>query len=469
MKKTKILATYGPAIAKPALVRQVVEAGANLIRVNCSHGSRPDYEAAVRVIRQGTKAHPFPIGLLFDISGPKFRLERFEGSIPVAIGQQITLTIGPSDPSKGVIGVNHPVILKSVKKGERVFVDDGVLAFEVQAVSSRQVTLRAINGGSLLPAKGINLPDSRIDIPTITEKDKADIAAAVELGADYVALSFVRSGDDILQAKSLIHRHKGQQRVIAKLEKREAIDSLDDILLVADGVMVARGDLGVELPPAELPRLQKRILALANRYHKPVIVATQMLESMRFSPRATRAEINDVASAVFDFADAVMLSAETATGQYPIEAVRTMASVIATTEPGCATMQLHVTDRSIMPPIPFAIAEAVSRADLHTSAKMIFAFTTSGFTAQMLSNLFPPQPIIALTPNREVMRQLALFRSVYALEIRQPKSFTDMLATVDKLCRKHALAKSGDTVVITGGVPFGSTAPTNFMMFHQVA
>jgi pyruvate kinase len=469
MKKTKILATYGPAIAKPTMIRQIIEAGANLIRINCSHGSRPDYEAAVQVVRRATKGYPFPIGLLFDISGPKFRLERFEGSIPIAIGQQITLTNGASDLRQGLIGVNHPTILKSVKKGERVFVDDGALAFEVRAVSAQQVTLRAINGGTLLPAKGINLPDSKIDIPTITEKDKADIVAAVELGADYVALSFVRSGDDVLQAKSLIHRHKGQQRVIAKLEKREAIDNLDDILLVADGVMVARGDLGVELPPAELPRLQKRILALANRYHKPVIVATQMLESMRFSPRATRAEINDVASAVFDFADAVMLSAETATGQYPIEAVQTMASVIATTEPECSPMQLAAVDRSIMPPIPFAIAEAVSRADLHTSAKMIFAFTTSGFTAEMLSNLFPPQPIVALTPDHEVMRQLALFRSVYALEIKQPKSFADMLGTVDRLCRKHGLAKPGDTVVITGGAPFGSTAPTNFMMFHQVA
>lgn len=468
MKKTKILATYGPAIAKPSLIRQVVEAGANLIRINCSHGSRPDYEAAVRIVRHGIKGHRFPVGLLFDISGPKFRLERFTGSIPIKIGQEITLTIGESDVAHGKVGVNHPVILKSLKKGERVFIDDGALAFAVLSVSAQQTTLRAINGGTLLPAKGINLPDSRIDIPTITEKDKADLIAAVELDADYVALSFVRSGDDILQAKSLIHRRHGKQRVIAKLEKREAIDNLDDILLVADGVMVARGDLGVEMPPAELPRLQKRILALANKYHKPVIVATQMLESMRFSPRATRAEINDVASAVFDFADAVMLSAETATGEYPIEAVTTMASVIDSTEPGCAPMHGPDIDRAIMPPIPFAIAEAVSRADLHTSAKMIFAFTTSGFTAEMLSNLFPPQPIIALTPDKTVLRQLALFRSVYALEIKQPKSFADMLATVNRLCGKHDLAKAGDTVVITGGAPFGSTAPTNFMMFHMV-
>ncbi|MEW6050175.1 MAG: pyruvate kinase [Candidatus Zixiibacteriota bacterium] len=468
MKKTKILATYGPAIANPTIIRRLVEAGVNVFRVNCSHGDSADYAKAVRTIRQGTKGAPYPVGILFDLSGPKFRLERFEGSLPISMGQHITLTSGTSNLAGSTVGVNHPAILKSVKKGERVFVDDGVLAFEVLKASSREVVLKALNAGTVLPAKGINLPDSTIEIPTITEKDKADIASAVASDADYLAVSFVRSGDDILQAKSLIHRAKGHQRVIAKLEKREAIEDLENILLVADGVMVARGDLGVELPPAELPRLQKKILALANRHHKPVIVATQMLESMRFSPRATRAEINDVAGAVFDFADAVMLSAETATGQYPLEAVQTMTSVIETTEPSCHPPELGQRDRTVVPPIPFAIAEAVSRADMHTGAMMIFAFTTSGFTAQMLSNLFPTQPIIALTPDQQVMRQLSLFRSVYPIQIKQPKSFADMLAVVDELCAKYSLGAKGETVVITGGAPFGSTAPTNFMMFHQV-
>jgi pyruvate kinase len=469
MKKTKILATFGPSIASIATLQRLVKEGVNAFRVNCSHGSTDDLRNAARMIRQATADSVYPIGLLFDISGPKLRLDRFSGEIDIDIDATITLTDGASDLSKMIIGVNHPAIIESVAVGHRLFIDDGRLGFEIISADGKQVRARAMNAGKLLPAKGINLPDTALKISTITDKDHQDIVTAIECGADFVALSFVRSGDDIIEARKIIKEHGGSQAVIAKLEKREAIDALDTIMLLADGVMIARGDLGVELPPAELPRLQKRIIHLANGHHKPVIVATQMLESMRTSPRATRAEINDVASAVFDYADAVMLSAETASGEYPVEAVRTMADVIVATEEVCrhhdGTMEKHL----IKSPIAYAIAQAVSQTNDYCDTRAIVAYTTSGFTAGLISNLFPIQPVIALTPNETVARQLTLYRSVYSVLVKHPPTFDDMLATVNTTCQQLKIASKGDSVIITGGVPFGFNVPTNFMLIHEVA
>jgi len=467
MKKTKIVATFGPAIASPPMIAKLAGAGVNLFRINCSHGTTADFVKASALIRKGTRSARFPVGLLFDISGPKLRLERFEGEITIAPGEHLTLSAGQSDLDRGLIGVNHPAIISSIKKGERVFIDDGTMAFEAVKAGRKQVRLEAINGGTLLPGKGINLPDSDIRIPTISAKDREDIATAVKLRADYIALSFVRSGDDIIEARQVVRKCSGHQDVIAKLEKREAIDNLDNIMLVSDGVMIARGDLGVELPFEELPRLQKHITDVANCHHKPVIVATQMLESMRFSPRATRAEVNDVASAVFDFADAVMLSAETATGKYPHEAVNVMRQVIEASETEIPGKRPKIEAHLIKSEITHAIAHAVSESSGHCPTKVIFAFTTSGFTAAMISNLFPAQPVIALTPRKEVLTKLSLLRSVYPVLVRQPKSFADMLRQVKDVCRKYKLVEKGDRVIITGGAPFGANMATNFMMFHQ--
>lgn len=468
MKRTKILATFGPAIASQHTVRQLVNSGANGFRVNCSHGDRDSFIRAVRLIRAGSKSVQYPVGILFDISGPKLRLARFEGELKLAQGATITLSVGHTDLSKRVVGVNHPAIIQSVSKGERVFIDDGKIGLQALNKGSRTVQLRALNSGVLQSAKGVNLPDSKIKIPTIGPKDRADIKTAVELQADFIALSFVRSPDDIKQARKLITQFGGKQKIIAKLEKREAIEELDLIMELSDGVMVARGDLGVELPPEELPRLQKRIISMANRQHKMVIVATQMLESMRFSPRATRAEINDVASAVFDLADVVMLSAETATGEYPLEAVRTMASVIEATERGRLSHDADAGHPHVHFSDAMAIARLVSRASDNRDVPVIFAFTTSGFTAALISNLFPPQPVIALTPHADVMRQCSLLRSVYPIKISQPGSFEGMLRAVNRLSSTYNLAKPGQRVIITGGAPFGSTVATNFMMFHEV-
>ncbi len=468
MKRTKIIATYGPAIAASATLSQLATSGVNLFRINCSHGTTPDFVRAANAIRAATKKATFPVGLLFDIAGPKLRLERFEGRLIIKQGQTLTLSTGRTELDKRTIAVNHPGIIASVKKGEKVYIDDGNIILETVKPGRQWVMLRAVNGGTILPGKGINLPHTNIKIPTISDKDKDDIKTAVRCKADYIALSFVRSADDIAQARRIIKSFGGDQGIIAKLEKREAIDNLEKVMECADGVMIARGDLGVELPFAELPKLQRKIIKLANCQQKPVIVATQMLESMRFSPRATRAEVNDVASAVFDMVDAVMLSAETATGKYPQETVSIMEQIIRASESDIRKPAVPIKYNVTGSQITHSIAHAVSSPENEKLVKAIFAFTTSGFTAAMISNLFPPQPVVALTPHERVMNKLTLMRSIYPVLIEQPRSFEDMLAIVGRVAGKYRLAGAGERVIITGGVPFGSTVPTNFMMIYEI-
>lgn len=468
MKRTKILATYGPAISRQSTLSKLISSGVDAFRINCSHGNRADYAAAAELIQQARRKARRPIGLLFDISGPKLRLDRFDQPVRIHKNEVLTLTVGKTVPEKLVIAVNHPEIISSVRKGHRLMIDDGQIVFEVIKAGGGETVARALNGGTLSSAKGINLPDSKLNIPTLGAKDRDDIEAAVELGADFIAISFVRSADDIRDARKLVKKHRGHQAVIAKLEKPEAVQQLTDIIDEADGVMIARGDLGVELPPEEVPRLQRQIIRLARSNQKPVIVATQMLESMRHSPRATRAEVNDVASAVFDAADAVMLSAETAAGEYPLEAVKTMCAVIeATEEDGFRSIALEDHDDDAFS-VPHTIARAVHEADAHCQAAVICAFTTSGYTARLITSFRPSQPVLALTSSDEVGRLLSLQWSVYAAAEKQPSSFEEMIAMAERHCRQFKLAARGDKVIITGGAPFGTQAPTNFLHVHEV-
>ncbi|MGD8923003.1 MAG: pyruvate kinase [Candidatus Zixiibacteriota bacterium] len=469
MKRTKILATYGPATSRAADLKRLIKSGVNAFRINCSHGATPDFLAAARNIRSAAKDSQWPVGLLFDISGPKLRVDRFDGKLHVSRGQDIVFHYGKTSLAEGKIGVNHKEIIGQAKKGQPLLIDDGKIFFDVIRADSRQIVAKAKNPGTIFPGKGINLPGMRLPIPTLGKKDREDIKTAVRVDADYIALSFVRSVGDIAEARKLVKKLGGRQMIIAKLEKREAVEILDQLIEQADGVMVARGDLGVELPPAEVPLLQKKITHLANLYHKPVIVATQMLESMRTAPRATRAEINDIATAVFDYVDCIMLSAETATGKYPIQAVQTMTDVARTTEadlpPAAIDLSRHVSTSQI----PMAVGEAVAAAIRIADVKAILAFTTSGFTAELISNLFPAQIVVALTPDRKVMTRLSIYRSVYPVQAEQPASFEDMVTTVNDTARKYRLARKGQKIIVTGGVPFGSTAYTNFMMVHKVS
>lgn len=467
MRKTRIVATYGPSTANDLRLRQLIEAGVNIFRINCSHGKTADFRRAVRLIRKAAVDADFPVAVLMDISGPKLRLDRFQGLVELETGDVITLTADRTDLPNHRIAVNHPAIIKSLRRDHRVFIDDGNIAFDVVSIGRGKATLKAANHGTISGGKGINLPDSDIDLPTITDKDRADLKTAAETKADFVALSFVRTPDDIIEARSILKRHGRQPDIIAKLEKREAIENLDQIMDVADGVMIARGDLGVEVAFEELPSLQKDIIRRACSDLKPVIVATQMLESMRFSPRATRAEINDVATAVFDFADAVMLSAETATGEYPGEAVATMHRIIMAAEKTARRPNISLRQLDLSSEVPLAIARGVLQAAA-ADAKLICVFTTSGFSAELISNLVPAQPVIALTPDPRVRQRLILHRSVYPVKARQPKSFKDMLRLVEDVCTKRKLAQRDDTVIITGGAPFGQARPTNLLMLHQI-
>jgi pyruvate kinase len=467
MRKTRIVATFGPAIASEEKLRRLIETGVNIFRINCSHGNTGDFRRAARLIRRASREADFPVGLLMDISGPKLRLDRFDGSVEVEAGDRLTLTADKTDLAARRIAVNHPAIIKSLRKAHRVFMDDGNIAFSVESVGRGRVQLKAVNSGTISGGKGINLPDSDIGLPTITDKDRVDLKTAAEVKADFVALSFVRKADDIVQAREILKGHGGAPDLIAKLEKREAIERLDQIMEVVDGVMVARGDLGVEVDFEELPSLQKKIVRQACAGLKPVIVATQMLESMRFSPRATRAEINDVATAVFDFADAVMLSAETATGSYPNRTVATMHRIIMASERTASRPSISLRQLDLSSEVPLAIARSVLQATA-TDARLICAFTTSGFSAELISNLMPSQPVIALTPDVRVRQRLILHRSVYPVKVRQPKSFEDMLRLVEKVCRDLKLAGDGDTVVITGGAPFGQARPTNLLMLYEI-
>lgn len=469
MKRTKVLATYGPATARAADLKRLIKSGVNAFRVNCSHGATPDFLAAARNIRAAAKDSQWPVGLLFDIAGPKLRVDRFDGKLHVSRGQNIIFHYGKTNLAEGKIGLNHKEIIGRAKKGQPLLIDDGKIFFDVIRADNRQIVAKAKNSGTIFPGKGINLPGTRLPIPTFGKKDREDIKTAVRIDADYIALSFVRSVDDIIEARRLVKKLGGRQMIIAKLEKREAIEILDQVIEQADGVMVARGDLGVELPPAEVPKLQKRITHLANLYHKPVIVATQMLESMRTAPRATRAEINDVATAVFDYVDCIMLSAETATGKYPVQAVQTMTDVARTTETDLPPAAIDISRHLSTSQIPMAVGEAVASAIRTADVKAILAFTTSGFTAELISNLFPAQIVVALTPDRKVMTRLSIYRSVYPVQAEQPASFEDMVVTVNDAARKYRLARKGQRVIVTGGVPFGSTAYTNFMMVHKVS
>ena len=468
MKHTKILATYGPAVESQKLLERLINEGVDAFRVNCSHGTTADYVRAAERIRAAEKVSDFPIGLLFDISGPKLRLDQFDGELDVEIGQELKLVTSGSDLPHGIIGVNHPAILSSIRVGERLLIDDGNVNFEIKSVSGSAVVAVATNAGTLLPAKGINLPDTDIQIPTIGEKDRQDIRTAVETGADFIALSFVRSVDDIREARRLIEEAGGDQRIIAKLEKKESIRDLDAIMAEGDGVMIARGDLGVELPPTELPRLQKRIIRLARESHCPVIVATQMLESMRFAPRATRAEISDVAGAVFDHADTLMLSAETATGAYPVEAVRVMADTIREVENGLERRLTRLHDKPSPEPVPFAIAHAVSSAEYSCRTVATFALTSSGFTGGLMSGSLASQPVIALSSDRRLLGSLTLYRSVHPVCSDTPETFEQMIEIVNDVASRYRLAKADDRVIVTGGMPFGSGSPTNFMMIHTI-
>jgi len=466
-RSAKIVCTLGPASNSSEMIARLMHAGMDVARLNFSHGTHEDHARTIRRVRDASMQLSKPIGILADLQGPKIRTGALKNKEPVQLvtGQDFTISIQSMIGTSEGVSTTYRRMPRDVSRGDCILLGDGLIELRVLSTTSTSVLCKVVNGGFLGEHKGINLPGVKLRIPAVTPKDHADLVFALEQGANFVAVSFVRSEKDVLLAKKAISRAKRDVPVIAKLEKPEAIDNLDEILYVSDAVMVARGDLGVEMSPEKVPVVQKEIIAKACEARRPVITATQMLESMTQNPRPTRAEASDVANAVFDGSDALMLSAETASGAYPLEAVQMMDRIIREAEAHNA----HV-----LRPVPaqFNIAETASELICHASEelqmKVIAVFTESGFTARLVSKHRPRRPIIAFSTIQETRRRLSLNWGVFPRTIKKVQSIEELVRTAEKRLLEEHLVQRGDVVGIVAGTPLFVGGTTNFMKFHVI-
>ncbi|HYH84342.1 MAG TPA: pyruvate kinase [Pyrinomonadaceae bacterium] len=455
MRRAKILATLGPASREPAVLEALLSAGANAVRINMSHGQQEEHAETIRRARAAAERLGRPLSVLVDLSGPKIRTGMLKGGQSVQLDENATFTL----TTRSVVGdarevsTNYAGLAHDVKPGTRILLDDGAIELAVESTNETDVVTRVVNGGTLSERKGINLPGVSLPIPSLTEKDRRDLAWAVREGADYIALSFVRRAEDCAEAKSLIKAAGGRQPLVAKIEMAEAIDNLEAIIEEADGVMVARGDLGVETSVELVPVYQKRIIEAANKRGRVVITATQMLQSMINEPRPTRAEASDVANAVWDGSDAVMLSAETATGQYPVLAVATMARIIESAETGKPTSTHDITRLAGQQSgrVSRALCEAAAFAAEEITARTIAVITASGLMAHRLSTLRPAQRIIALTPDASVHSELSLVWGVETFVYPPCNNTEEMLKICEETLLKAGLVQQGETLVLMAG------------------
>ncbi len=469
MRRTKIVATIGPATDSPERLRELIAAGATTFRLNFSHGDHSEHAARITTIRQVSEELGVHIGILQDLQGPKIRLGRFvEGPITLAKGDRFSLTSRDVTCDRTIATVTYDKLAGEVFCGNRILLDDGRVEMVVEGVDQASHTLacRVTVGGVLSNNKGVNFPDVQLSIRALTDKDKTDLAFGLQQGVDWVALSFVRNPSDLLEIKELIASHGASTPVVAKIEKFEAIDQIDDILLLCDGVMVARGDLGVEMPAEEVPLLQKELIRKANSLGIPVITATQMLDSMVSCPRPTRAEVSDVANAILDGTDAVMLSNESAVGDFPVEAVDTMATIARRIE---RDYPQRVIDSRMATTIPNAICQAVSTIARNLNAAAILSLTKGGATARNVSKFRPSTPILAITSERSVARQLQLCWGVNPLLVEEQTSSTSTFSLATGMAREQGFLQDGDLVVQTAGTLSGVSGSTDFIKVGIVA
>lgn len=459
-RKTKIVATIGPASWDEAVLKELIQAGLNVTRLNFSHGEFECHKETVETIRKVSKEMAAPVGILQDLQGPKIRLLGFEGEQEVQPGEKLTLT-DSSEIQDGKLMVDIKNLHEYVHKGQSIFIDDGIIELSVKEVKAKDIVCEVIHGGILRPRKGVNLPDAQLPIESMTEKDVADLEAGASLGFDYVALSFVRSPDDILKLKKRLKDLNSDARVVAKIEKKEAIENIEAIVDVSDGIMVARGDLAVEIGQVHLPAVQKRIIRLCNRKGKPVITATQMLDSMQVNSRPTRAEITDVANAVLDGSDALMLSGETAFGEHPVTSVETMHEIICEVE-----KQPHIYYRfknriKDQFTVPESIAISAVLCSKQLGAKTIVCLSTTGKTAQMISKYRPKSKLVAVTAKSEALGKLEFCWGVQTLQVDPYENTEDAIDKIEALLFENEIIKEGDHVVLTMGVPVAEGQKTN--------
>ena len=461
-RKVRILATLGPASNTPEMIEKLFKAGADAFRINMSHGAQAEKAQIIKSIRALEKSTGRPTTILADLQGPKLRVGKFAGgSVMLETGSNFRLDrdSAPGDAHRACLP--HKEIFEALEVDARLLLDDGKLVLRVTEMSADTITTKVEIGGILSDNKGLNVPDVVVPMAALTEKDRSDLAFALDQGVDWIALSFVQRPEDLAEARKLIG---GRAALLAKIEKPAALTRLEEIVELADAVMVARGDLGVELPPEAVPPAQKRIVETARRMGRPVVVATQMLESMIKAPTPTRAEVSDVATAIYDGADAVMLSAESAAGDWPIESVAMMDRIAINVESDPAyAARVHFTETRPDPTTADALSEAAFDIARTVSAKCVICFTMSGSTARRIARERPLVPLLVLTPKLETARRLGLLWGVHAVSTRDVGSFEEMVAKAKRMALRQGLVKGGDRVIMMAGVPFGTPGSTNVL------
>ncbi|MFK3891599.1 pyruvate kinase [Sphingomonas sp. NPDC079357] len=466
-RKVRVLATLGPASNTLEMITTLFQAGADAFRVNMSHGDQQSKIAVIQAIRSMEERFKRPTTILADLQGPKLRVGKFDGGrVVLEHGSTFVLDHDPAPGNASRVRLPHKEIFAAIEPGARLLLDDGKLVLRVTDHDENRIVTIVEVGGPLSDNKGLNVPDVVIPMAALTEKDRSDLAFAIDQGVDWIALSFVQRPEDLWEARKLIG---GKAALLAKIEKPAAIERLEEIVEACDGVMVARGDLGVELPPQSVPPLQKRIVETARRMGRPVVVATQMLESMIQSPSPTRAEVSDVATAIYDGADAIMLSAESAAGQWPVESVAMMNAIgDAVERDPMHGDRIHFTVTRPDPTTADALAEAAKNIADTVSASAIICFTMSGSTARRIARERPSVPILVLTPSTDTARRLGLLWGTHNVNTRDVESFEEMVAKAKRIALRQGIAKAGDRVIVMAGVPFRTPGSTNVLHVVQI-
>jgi pyruvate kinase len=471
-KRTKIVATIGPTSRDESTLRQIIRAGLDVARINFSHGDHETHGKAIDDVRRIAQEEGAVVAIMCDIQGPKIRIGKIAHEpITLEIGDKITLTLDDADGSSNIVTLPHPEFVRDIKAGMPLLVDDGKIEFVVRSTTGRSLICEVVVPGALTSRKGVTATTAKLTLSAITEKDRADIEFAVSKNTEYIAMSFVRSEDDIREMRWLIRHLGGNAAIIAKIEKHEALENIESIIAATDGIMVARGDLGVEIPAEQVPFHQKRIIRLCNEASKPVITATQMLNSMVENPRPTRAEASDVYNAILDGTDAIMLSNETASGAYPVRAVETMVNIAAIAErnilqpSGKAERTITLEGREA---VSDAVSHATSAIAESLNAKAIVTATLTGYTARRVAREKPHTPILCVTPNELTYRRMALIWGVFPLMVPEFNTIDEMIRVIVRTAHNQRLVESGDQLVIIAGVPFGVGGQTNFLKVHTV-
>ncbi|MBI4909087.1 MAG: pyruvate kinase [Acidobacteria bacterium] len=470
MPKTKIVATLGPASSDSAVIREMIFSGVNVFRINASHAANPaDITALVQAVRTVADTDHLNVGILLDLQGPKIRLGTFEnGGCLLQTGARFTITTQIVTGTCECASTTYPDFARDVQPGDRVLLADGSVELVALATDGIAVQCEVVSGGPISNRKGINLPGVRVSTPSLTKKDMADLREGLAAGVDFVALSFVRRRDDVLRLRHFLEEHDSTIPIVSKIEKPEAWDNLEDILQESDGVMVARGDLGVELALEKVPAIQKAIIHSARRHGKFVITATQMLESMIENPYPTRAEVSDVANAIHDGTDAVMLSAETSAGKHPLAAVKMMARIASETEASIRDSGYPRLPESDNLTYPQIIANAAFEAACQVKAAAICVFSVSGASARLVASYRPPVPIYVFTNTADVARRLTVNYGLLALLVPEHDNTDKMLAEVDRMLGQRRSLKPGDSVVFVAGLPVGRKGTTNLLKLHRI-